>query len=105
MLTLEPAPIISSDLDKGKGLVFSYERVQEDNWVKQVISGQDKLMQSAIQSGHANMRHSLHKEDQMEENVKKKSDKEFPLIYEKKKGLLVGKAEKKKPLVKQEKGN
>ncbi|VVB01281.1 unnamed protein product [Arabis nemorensis] len=50
-LTLGPGPIISTDLDKWKGIVFCYEQNQEFTQRKQVSFVKDKLMQHAIQSG------------------------------------------------------
>ncbi|XP_048625180.1 uncharacterized protein LOC106427221 [Brassica napus] len=51
-LRLEPAPIFTSDLDKGKGIVFDFQSQKE--LPKDVIShGGSKLMASAIRVGNA----------------------------------------------------
>lgn len=54
MITLEPIPIISADLDKGKGIVFNYDQTQKDNMESIVLDGQDKLLANAIHSGKGN---------------------------------------------------
>lgn len=51
-LRLEPAPIFTSDLDKGKGIVFDFQKQKESP--KDVNSlGGSKLMASAIRAGNA----------------------------------------------------
>lgn len=50
ILTLEPNPIITSDLDKGKGIVFGYEKKE------QLKLDEGRLMKDAIISGRDNAR-------------------------------------------------
>lgn len=59
VLRLEPAPLISADIDKGKGHVFDFE-AQDSQSKERVIKDQDqKLFSAAIRSGLANTRETL----------------------------------------------
>lgn len=52
VLSLEPPPIISQFLDKGKGLVFNYESSASINKRDKSVL-ENKLMSNAIKSGEA----------------------------------------------------
>lgn len=54
MLSLEPIPIISLDLDKGKGIVFGYEKKIEGKGMEITKDTVEKLLQGAMSLGIAN---------------------------------------------------
>lgn len=53
ILRLEPAPIVSMDMDKGKGLIFGYESAGSVNISEQSEEKEQKLLSAAINSGKA----------------------------------------------------
>lgn len=71
---LEPIPIISPDMDKGKGIVFNYDQKTKENQTSQKDLKGDKLMKEAIHSGLANSRLPLLEGCQSEGEVVRKSD-------------------------------
>ncbi|VVB02744.1 unnamed protein product [Arabis nemorensis] len=54
-LRLEKPPIISSDLDKGKGIVFGYEDNRK-GYLEEGMVKEDKVLKAAIDCGNANSR-------------------------------------------------
>lgn len=52
-LCLEPAPLISLDVDKGKGLVYDFQGRGQVSKIDQDKAVAQKLLASAIQSGNA----------------------------------------------------
>ncbi|VVB02056.1 unnamed protein product [Arabis nemorensis] len=72
-LTLEPEPIISSNLNKGKGIVFSYNEDKKSNQNESTSEKGEKLLKDAIGSGIANSRKALNEGIQ--------SDDAFSLHY------------------------
>lgn len=66
ILRLEPKPLVSSDLDKWKGIMFSYsEKEARNHGVEQKCSG-EKLLKDAIRSGIANYKLSISESCQSE---------------------------------------
>lgn len=53
ILRLEPALFFSPDINKGKGLIFSYESFDSSTKTECLPNQEYKLLASAIQSGNA----------------------------------------------------
>lgn len=53
ILRLEPCPIVSSSLDKGKGLFFGYESFESASRTDSVANEDHKIVKEAINSGMA----------------------------------------------------
>lgn len=80
ILTLEPCPIISSDIDKGKGIVYSYEQKEKGKHNSMLEVNREKLMKEAIHSGLANSRLPLLEGCQSEGEVVRRRDRDSPFI-------------------------
>lgn len=61
-LTLEPIPTISTDIDKGKGIVFGYDKREERNQGNNKNERVCKLLKDAIVSGSTNSRKVMYLE-------------------------------------------
>lgn len=53
ILRLEPTPIVSHDLNKGKGLLFDYDSSVSLNKTECFSSSENKIMSAAIRAGEA----------------------------------------------------
>ncbi|VVB08831.1 unnamed protein product [Arabis nemorensis] len=53
-LTLEPSPVITTDLEKGKGIVFGYDKAGESKQRASRGDNEGKLLKTAIDCGNAN---------------------------------------------------
>lgn len=53
ILRLEPPPVVSMDVDKGKGIVYNFEQSYKDSTDQKKKEGGDKLFAAAIRSGRA----------------------------------------------------
>lgn len=56
MLRLEPAPVVSQNVDKGKGLVFDFGMRDVERAKQTELQREKKLLDSAIRSGNAMVR-------------------------------------------------
>lgn len=64
ILRLEPVPVVSKDVDKGKGIIFNFEIPRQSNFG--MVQKDKKLLAKAIKSGLAMSRLPSHSETQSE---------------------------------------
>lgn len=69
MLRLEPSPVVTKDVDKGKGLVFDFEKQSLIRDQEKLKSQENKLLSSAIQAGRAMSRQPILDVMQSEDNA------------------------------------
>lgn len=66
MLRLEHAPLVSMDVEKGKGIVFDFDERKLTKHKEEALVADQKLLHSAIQSGMVNSRLPLYESGQLE---------------------------------------